>query len=198
MKNSLLSFFTSKTILVFLLVVSVVCNVFLSRKIERLNRAVYVAESVQNLTAGTVVPALEVKDLSGKDIRINYSDDRRPTIIYVFTPQCMWCTRNLENIKLLSNNLNESYRVIGISLTSEDLSGYLAKNQFTFPIYIEPSTATKTNFKLGATPKTIVVSVEGKILKTWSGAYMGDLKSEIEEFFHLELPGFKEERASKN
>lgn len=168
----------------------------LARKINRLERAAHTTESLQNLTVGTSVPPLEVKELNGDKAIVNYSDGDKTTVIYVFTPQCMWCTRNLENIKALSANLSENYRVIGVSLTGEDLIPYIEKNQFGFPIYFEPSTGTKTNYKLGVTPKTIVVSSENQVVKTWNGAYTGDLKSEIEDFFKINLPNPKVELVS--
>jgi peroxiredoxin len=195
MRKFLISFFSMKALLVFLLTASVILNVFLARKIGRLDRSFSAAESLQNLTVGTSVPPFEAKDLNGNKAVISYSDSQKPTIIYIFTPQCMWCTRNLDNIKALSGSVTENYKIMGVSLTSEDLTDYLAKNQFHFPIYTEPSTGTKTNYKLGVTPKTIVVSPGGQVLKTWNGAYEGDLKSEIENFFHVHLPYAKNEIA---
>jgi peroxiredoxin len=197
MGNKITGFFTMKFFLALFLAMSVVLNIMLARKIGRLNQAVAASEALQSLTVGTTVPALEAKELNGSKVVVNYSETERPTLIYVFTPQCMWCSRNLENIKALSSGIAQDYRVIGISLTSEDLPEYVAKNHFDFPVYTKPSTGTKTNYKLGATPRTIVVSPGGEVLKTWNGTYSGDLKPEIEDFFHVTLPGIGSDLASK-
>ena len=43
-------------------------------------------------------------------------------------------------------------------------------------------------YRLGGTPATIVVSPEGKLLREWKGAYMGDAKHQIEEYFDVSFP----------
>jgi hypothetical protein len=43
------------------------------------------------------------------------------------------------------------------------------------------------------TPRTLVVSREGKVVATWFGAYGGDLRRKVEEYFQLSLPGLSED-----
>lgn len=50
----------------------------------------------------------------------------------------------------------------------------------------------KANYKFGGTPQTLVVSADGHVIKNWTGAYSGSLKTEIEGFFQIELPGLTE------
>jgi hypothetical protein len=179
--------FRLNVILFFLLTGSVALNVMLARKVDRLDRAVSDAENL-GLKIGTSVPALDAKELNGNGVRINYADTDRPTFIYVFTPQCGWCARNLENIKALTAGIHDRYRVIGLSLSSADLPEYLDRNQFIFPVYTEPSSESKANYKLGATPATILVSPKGTVLKIWNGMYDGDVKKDLEEYFQFRLP----------
>ena len=56
-----------------------------------------------------------------------------------------------------------------------------------FSIYT-PSESTVTKYGLGATPTTILISREGKILREWSGAYVGSTKTAIEGYFRVRLP----------
>jgi hypothetical protein len=44
-------------------------------------------------------------------------------------------------------------------------------------------------YGLGSTPQTIIVSLDGKILQNWVGAYTGDRRAEVERFFGVSLPG---------
>ncbi len=39
-----------------------------------------------------------------------------------------------------------------------------------------------------ATPQTIVVASDGRVLRTWTGAYVGRNKQEMEMFFSVQLP----------
>jgi hypothetical protein len=56
------------------------------------------------------------------------------------------------------------------------------------PTYTGVSAQTRQEYRLFSTPSTLVVK-DGKILKYWRGAYSGDLQHEVEDFFHLRLPG---------
>lgn len=57
------------------------------------------------------------------------------------------------------------------------------------PVYKDLTELSKLTYKLGATPQTIVVSPEGKVIKNWMGAYSGDKAREVEEYFNVRLPG---------
>lgn len=82
--------FSIKALLFLLLCASVILNVMLARKVNRLERAAYADESLRNLTVGAAVPPLEVEELNGGKAIVNYADSNKTTVIYVFTPQCMW------------------------------------------------------------------------------------------------------------
>ena len=49
------------------------------------------------LLSGALNAALAVKDPDGKAVRIEFTGTDKPTLLYVFTPGCIWCGRNLEN-----------------------------------------------------------------------------------------------------
>jgi len=95
----------------------------------------------------------------------------------------------MDNFKELVARTGTDYRFVGLSLSKEGLSEYVASHELTIPIYTGLSNETKKSYKLGGTPQTIVVSPEGKVLQDWVGAYSGDQKSQVEAFFHATLPG---------
>jgi hypothetical protein len=39
-----------------------------------------------------------------------------------------------------------------------------------------------------ATPQTIVLTRKGTVLRSWTGAYAGEVRREIEEYFDVVLP----------
>ena len=65
----------------------------------------------------------------------------------------------------------------------------MAQQGMNFPIYTNLSQQSIAAYHLGGTPTTIVVSAEGKLLREWKGAYMGNSKREIEEYFGVSIPG---------
>ena len=54
---------------------------------------------------------------------------------------------------------------------------------------MRPSQETIDVFHLGATPETLVVSTEGKLVKNWTGSYAAGVQKEIEAYFDIRLPG---------
>lgn len=188
--GALLSF---NTVLTLFLVCSVAINVMLARRVATLKKAADDAAQGSNLKPGTPVSPMEVKSLDGSPASISYAGSLT-TVFYVFSVSCHWCEQNLDNIKALSASASGRYRFVGISLDRDDSSAirdYASKNGLTFPVYYEPSLATRKSYKLGGTPHTIVVSPDGKVVNDWAGAYNAELKPEVENFFGVSLPGMK-------
>jgi len=139
---------------------------------------------------GTALPALDVRNLQGEKVSLSFASDQRPTVIYVFTPECTWCARNLNNLKAIVAASQQSYRIVGLSL-DPNVSSYLKDTGLEFPVYTSPSREMVAAYGFGSTPSTIVVSPEGKLMKFWRGAYASTNKKEVEDFFHVTLPGLK-------
>src|SRR6266478_130935 len=178
-------------IIFLMLIVSVCVNVILARRLSNFNRA-FNRTSARAVKPGTLVPAFEAVDPSGQKVQVTYSDDSKPTVLYIFTPPCTWCERNLDSFKKLVDQESGQFRFIALSLSDQGLTEYIAKNDLKLPVYSDLSSATKDAYGLGGTPQTLVVSPEGKVLQNWAGAYVGDQKSQVEAFFHVSLPGLRE------
>ena len=174
------------------LVASLALNVLLAHKVRSLTNAQSARIADRLLTVGAVVPPITVTRLGGQQEVVSYQGSNEATVLYIFTPSCVWCARNLDNFKTLLNQKSSQYRVIGLSLSDEGLPEYVANNGLNLPIYFSLSKETKDAYKLSGTPQTIVISPEGKVLQDWAGAYVGDQKTQVEAFFHVSLPGLKE------
>jgi len=175
------------------LVVSVVLNVVLAHKVRSLTYARSAKIAELQLKIGTAVPPITAKRLGGHQETISYQGTNQSTVLYIFTPPCAWCARNMDNLKTLLDKEGGRYRFIGLSLSEETLPDYVAKNDLKLPVYSGLSLETLKTYKLGSTPQTIVVTREARVLQDWSGAYVGDQKSQVEAFFHVSLPGLRTE-----
>jgi peroxiredoxin len=173
------------------LIVSVVLNVALAHKVRSLIYGQSVRTADYKLQVGTSVPPIAAKRSDGQQELISYQGAIEPTVLYIFTPPCPWCARNMDNLKTLLDKEGGHYRFIGLSLSEEGLAEYVAKNDLNLPNYSGLSPETLKTYKLGRTPQTIVISPEGKVLQNWAGAYVGDQKSQVEAFFHVSLPGIR-------
>lgn len=177
---------TDVTLLLICLAVSFAVNIILAYRLNKLQPTV-----PEPLASGEMVPALAVVSIAGVKEVIEYSNDKRPTIVYMFTPACPYCYGNLDNIKYLAKNKANEYRFIGISLDDAKLSDYLEEVSLNFPVYTRPSNEVFSAYRMGGVPQTVVVSPEGKIIREWRGAYIDKQRETVEEFFLLSLPGFK-------
>jgi peroxiredoxin len=175
-----------------MLVASVLINVTLAHKLRHFNDLVGPLPD-HLLKSGTLAPSFEAVDLRGQAQLITYDKQgSRSTVLYVFTPPCPWCARNMDNIEALADKAGTQYRFVALSLSAEGLADYVSTNEFKLAVYSGLSPETVKTYKLGSTPQTIVISPEGKVLQNWIGAYTGDQKSQVEAFFHVTLPGLKD------
>jgi len=168
---------------------SLALNVTLGWKLQR-QQVRAIPEAFQ---IGKSVPTLNVQDSQGAKATLNWVTKQTPTLVYVFSPSCHWCTRNLPNIKTLTATLMATYRVVGISLSKDDLDGYLRDNHLGFPVYLNPSELSGRPFTLTSTPQTVVISPLGIVTQFWNGAYIDRIQRDIEAQMGLHLPGLAPE-----
>lgn len=173
-----------------LLLCSTCLNIVLARKINGLNTGIAYLKaelsSVRGLKAGDYAPAIKGTDLDGKTASIEFIGSGNPSVLYIFTPECSWCKKNLESTRTLIDQTRDTHRFIGLSLSSSGLKDYVIQNQIHFPVYsANAETALAYN---GGTPRTLVVSTNGVILKSWFGAYRGNVQREVEAYFGIRLP----------
>jgi peroxiredoxin len=180
------------TFLLVLLVASLGFNAFLGREYWRHAHKSSFA-SLPDLGLGETVPPLQVKTLDGRSETIAYTVQPQPTVVYVFTPSCPWCRKNVNNIKHLTATKASTFRFVGISLDPKGLEAYLAQHNLKFPVYVDPTPESRLAYHLGNVPHTLVISQDSTVLKTWRGAYI-DSRAEVEEFFKVTLPGLSDDR----
>ncbi len=176
----------------FLLLISVGLNVGLAIKLRSANLKILKISQEDTIVPGDSLPSVQARRLDGSPITFRYDATQRPTLIYVFSPTCVWCQKNLRNFEDLYSKVGADYNFIGLSISEEKLEAFVADHNWEFPVLKEPTPATVLAYRLGSTPQTILVSQDGHVLRNWSGAYIGEVKNEIEEYFGFPLPGILE------
>jgi hypothetical protein len=172
-----------------LLTGSVGLNVFLAKRVETLGNAISTLKNERRLQVGSVVPELVADGPSATRLAIPINGPV-PTVLYVFTPTCGWCERNLDNIRALRSQSTGRYEFIGVSLTPDGLDDYLKRAELGMRIVIGDD-GFRRLYKIASTPTTIVVSAQGKVEGVWAGAYQKDLGKAVEQFFMARLPGLR-------
>jgi hypothetical protein len=168
-------------------------NILLARKVYSLRS---ILDWERRLSIGASAPPIIAHTLDGTPTTITFSGHTLPTILYVFSPQCVWCTRNLDNVKFIESTLNGKYQFVGLSMSDTLLENYIANNNLSFTVYKNPDERSVSDFRLRGTPVTLVISQDGKVVKNWYGAFAGNQKRDIENFFGVNLPGVKMDKVA--
>lgn len=174
-----------------LLALSAITNLLLVGKVRELRSTITALKSEHSSTPGTRLPPLTAQDMSGQSVTIRFDEIQVPTLLYVFSPSCGWCRKNEDNISSLASQAGDSIRIIGLTLSTDGLTEYVA-DRFPPVKVIRPDSQTMTAYKLSGTPETILVSSDGIVLRVWKGAYSDSTKRELEAYFHVKLPGLRQ------
>jgi len=172
---------------VFLLIVltaSISLNLTLGMKYRNL-----VSPRPTGITTGVELLTIPVLDKTGAKSLVTLHGNSMSTILYVMSPTCIWCARNLNNIRTLAEHRSTAYRFIGLSTTSDKLTEYLQSTKLPFDVTTIDQSKLPKNIRFDSTPEMILVSSTGRVSKVWTGALEGDRKAQAEAFFHLKLPG---------
>lgn len=145
------------------------------------------------LAAGASVPSVSAKTLDGETAII--PSGGKPLVIFVFDPRCVAdCLADRAMVLQLAKHGAERYRFVGIATSDTGLSEYLSKNPMPFPVYRNPSVVTTLSYRMSGSPKTIVVSTEGKIERSWDGSFRNAAhQASVEAYF-----GVKAQAAARN
>ena len=179
------------TFLLVLLAISLGFNVYLAGLVFKQQPA-----PVELLARGDKVPPIAAKTLAGRAQRIEYSAAEMPSVLYVFSPDCPWCLRNVDNVKHLVAATQDRFRFVGISTRVEGLVPYLEETGLELPVYSVAADKDAPAFLMAGVPQTLVVSADGEVLQSWRGAYAAGIQEEVEDFFGVELPGLAEDTES--
>src|SRR5262245_4306176 len=79
-----------------LLSASVALNVVLAHQLRSFHQSRSIKASERLLKINTIVPPIAAKRLDGQQALISYHSTRQPTVLYIFTPPCQWCARNMD------------------------------------------------------------------------------------------------------
>ncbi len=138
--------------------------------------------------SGQMVRPLKVQDQFGTESVIRYDDVSYATVLYITSPSCGWCRRNEQDIKSLAQQVGSRYRFVGVSLSNRNLADYINNHGAGFPVYSVLSETAVSEYQLGITPQMILVDRSGKVVRTWTGAFVDQNRAEIERFFSVKLP----------
>lgn len=146
---------------------------------RQLNSAGRLDPSANLLSPGELVKPIMGTDLNGQPYQVQYGTDGRKQLLMFFSPSCPYCFEQGPIWRDVLNRIDSSrFNVIGIVGDKEDklevtrhadVLGYF-KTKLALPI-VTVNNETLANYKLTATPITLLIDSNGKVEHTWVGKW---------------------------
>lgn len=166
-----------------LLLVSSGVNVLQAQRIHTLLRTATAGASIIGQKATGIVGVRT----NGERATVDF-DERRPTVLYYFSPTCGWCERNWANVQALHDAAAGRYRLVAVS-ADQGLAEYMRQRKLGVEVIEGIGENVRTAYAFYGTPHTVVVDAGGVVTHEWRGAYNARIGRQIEELFGLALPG---------
>lgn len=141
------------------------------------------------LKAGERLQPFTASGLDGEPISVSYTGNGPKRILLFFTPDCPYCREQFAYWReILQSSDRSRFEVLGLADESEDkaaLEEYLRAmkcsqgSQFPLSVALIPKDVRR-NYKLSATPVTVVVASDGTVEKAWTGRWTDTEVSEAE------------------
>lgn len=163
-------------------ILSLLINIAFCIKVHALRLEV---ERSQSLVAGVRLPAMTMLDDKNNPVTIRFDNQKQSSVVYVFTPKCGWCAKNLPDFEKLYGFRQHDYRFIVVSLSGDGLAEYLQSSGLKMHVYSKPLQSDQDLYHLGSTPQTIVIGPDGVVQKSWEGAYQDNIFTEVQDYFKL-------------
>ena len=146
-------------------------NLLLIRQSRNLQVRLQSVRKELEIQPGSTVPALSGKDPRGNPLVVGYGQDRKQTVLLVFSPECGVCDVNWPNwdraIRTADANGD---RVVGVNLAPAVSQKYLDQHGLRDrSVIAQADASTVLGYNLRFTPQTIVVGADGEVQWVWTG-----------------------------
>lgn len=180
---------SKSAIIIFLLTALclLVLNVILLKQNQEMKAQLTKHTSSPELTTGTQLPSLRGRGVDGKEMQVSFGKDPRKSVLLVFAPECQFCERNMSVWKQILDNINKSsFRVTAVSLSSQNLTNYIAAHQLNaIPVLTDVNLQDRESYKLASVPQTIFIDANGRVEKVWTGLLQGEVLNEVQKDLNM-------------
>ena len=167
-----------------------IMNVLLIQQNKELKVQAQKRDRTLELKPGTELPAMVGMDMDENKSVLDYSQDMRKTLLFIFSPRCRACKENMPNWESMIKQLDkDSYRIVGVSLVESGTKEYVASNKLgSIPVISELDAESRIAYSLALTPQTILINSEGRVEKVWTGRLSGQDKQDAERSLNISMP----------
>lgn len=170
-------------LLCILLVVSVSLNVILASRLRH-------QPPSRKLETGDAVGQLEGEVVVEKERRPYQYEvhGEKETLVYFSSDRCKWSKQNLPTFVELARQVEGKYRVVVVDVTPGQIGETSHLDVVPAEVVLHNITpATLQTYKVTGTPLTVLVSRDGKVVRSWSGAYIGKTQQDVSAYFRIQF-----------
>ncbi len=173
----------SAGVLVFL--TSSAANVTLVVENHNLLGKVKILRSQQMTPQGVSLPPLSGVDQFGKPILVDFRNQTRPTVLFIFSPICSVCNKNWPRWNsILAAQKSLSWRPVFVNTGESVTTSYLNSHSLQqYTTFAQVSASTALTYRFFFTPETIILDGHGKVTSEW----IGELSPEVTRTFSQSL-----------
>jgi hypothetical protein len=94
------------------------------------------------------------------------------TLLYAFSPTCVWCYRNELNLAAVQRCAEPRYRFIALAVgaaETEAIEKYFDGRAPDYEIVVDAEGRVRSALRIDATPMTVVITPAGRVSRVWRG-----------------------------
>lgn len=155
---------------VFLHFILVLFGVIIILLVIKINKLQVKPEFIEQLKEGESFLPMDVQSLDGTLNELIFSNKLNPTLLFIFTTTCPYCSQNIPNWKRIYEQNKDKYEIIGIGADELDnVKEYANENKLPYKIFVPVDKDFRKKYKISGVPQTIIVDTNNRIKKLWLG-----------------------------
>ncbi len=148
----------------------------------KINKMQIKPEFIDQLKEGETFLPLEVQSLDQKNHRLTFSNKDKPTLLFIFTTSCPYCSQNIPNWKRIYELKKDDYDIIGIGADElGNVEDYADVNSLPYNIFVPIDKEFRKKYKISGVPQTIIVDTDARVRKFWLGKLNNSELSKISD-----------------
>jgi hypothetical protein len=127
------------------------------------------------------LPPVHALSVQNDSLKLTYSPDDPYTLLFLFSPSCEACDKNIGFWNSLARERQADWlRIVAFSSGSLAEAGeFLARNEFVVPTLAVTDESLLAPYKGDVVPQTVLISPVGVVLKSWPGSLDAGRQLEI-------------------
>lgn len=142
------------------------------------------------------LPPVHALSVQGDSLKLTYSPDDPHTLLFLFSPSCDACDKNIGFWnQLAEERQSDRLRIIAFSSgTLAEAGDFLVQKTFAVPTLAVTDEAFLALYKGDVVPQTVLISPRGAVLQSWPGSLDTNRQMEIVQVLDSLETEFRSER----